>query len=49
MHDIIKGKQNWTFEIELLIDIAKGDKVKIPYLKGKKEKMKERRRINNFI
>ena len=42
MHDII--------DIELLIDIAKGGaKIKIPYLKEKKEKMKERGRIKKFI
>ena len=33
-----------------IIDIAKGGaKIKIPYLKGKKEKMKERERIKKFI
>ena len=42
MHDII--------DIALLIDIAIGGaKIKIPYLKGKKEKMKERERIKKFI
>ena len=41
MHDIF---------IEFLIDIAKGEQsIKIPYLKGKKERIKERGRIMKFI
>ena len=41
MHDIY---------IEFLIDIAKGEQsIKIPYLKGKKERIEERGRIMKFI
>ena len=41
MHDIY---------IEFLIDIAKGEQsIKIPYLKGKKERIKERGRTMKFI
>ena len=41
MHDIY---------IEFLIDIAKGEQsIKIPFLKGKKERIEERGRFMKFI
>ena len=43
---------NWMHDIyiEFLIDIAKGEQsIKIPYLKGKKERIEERGKIMKFI